>query len=73
MKNIYYLLFFGLFVIAQGYAQITEAEYFFDTDPGVGNGTALSVANGNTIDESFTIPTTGSRVIVNKIFCLRYR
>lgn len=37
---------------------ITAAEYFFDTDPGVGNGTALAVTPGsNTITP--TIPSTG--------------
>nr|WP_242158771.1 MopE-related protein [Aestuariivivens sediminis] len=39
---------------------IVEAEYFFDTDPGVGNtGNPLPVTQGGTIDESFNISTTG--------------
>jgi hypothetical protein len=43
-----------------GFSQITEAEYFIDTDPGVGSATSLAVTTGNTIDENFSsIPTTG--------------
>ncbi|WP_303316902.1 T9SS type A sorting domain-containing protein [Flavivirga abyssicola] len=39
---------------------ITSAEYFFNTDPGIGNGTSLSV-NSNTgqLVQSFSIATTG--------------
>ena len=38
---------------------ITLAEYFYDTDPGVGNGTTL-IVNGNTgqLTQTFSIPTT---------------
>lgn len=35
---------------------ITDAEYFFDTDPGIGNGTSIAVTEGFNIDESFVIP-----------------
>ncbi|MFD2915102.1 T9SS type A sorting domain-containing protein [Psychroserpens luteus] len=43
-----------------GFGQITDAEYFFDTDPGVENAMPLAVTTGNTIDENFnSIPTTG--------------
>lgn len=49
---------------AQG---ILEAEYFWDTDPGAGNGTAMSVSDGN-FDEALetvfsngiTLPATGN-------------
>ncbi|MFC0604194.1 HYR domain-containing protein [Winogradskyella pulchriflava] len=37
---------------------ITEAEYFFDNDPGAGNANPLSVTSGNTINESFAIDTS---------------
>ncbi|AOW19660.1 T9SS type A sorting domain-containing protein [Urechidicola croceus] len=37
---------------------ITSAEYFFDSDPGVGNGIGLSVdSNTGSLTQSFTIPT----------------
>jgi hypothetical protein len=39
--------------------QLTAAEYYFDTDPGVGNGTALTVTTGDSILYSGSIITTG--------------
>jgi len=40
----------------EAFSQIVSAEYFFDADPGFGNGTALNVS-GDSIDENFSIPT----------------
>ena len=37
--------------------QISDAEYFFDTDPGVGNATAIPVTNGMIISESVSTPS----------------
>ncbi|WP_417238057.1 T9SS type A sorting domain-containing protein [Bizionia sp.] len=37
---------------------IVEAEYFVDTDPGLGNGTTIDVADVALLDENFTIPTS---------------
>lgn len=34
---------------------LVKAEYFFDTDPGTGNGTALSITSGNPQDKSALI------------------
>jgi hypothetical protein len=36
---------------------ITEAEWFIDTDPGVGNATSISVNNGTTVSSALAIPT----------------
>ncbi|RLD60088.1 MAG: hypothetical protein DRJ05_05315, partial [Bacteroidetes bacterium] len=36
--------------------QIIAAEYFFDTDPGVGNGIPLSISNSDTLDIAMDIP-----------------
>ncbi len=36
---------------------IAAAEYFFDTDPGFGNGTPISVAPGDSVQLADTIPT----------------
>jgi len=59
MKNLLTFLICICFSVS-GYSQITEAEYYIDTDMlGVGNQNALTVTTGNTIDENFTIPTTG--------------
>jgi hypothetical protein len=38
---------------------IEAAEYFFDQDPGVGNGTALAVTPGGSVNESPVIDITG--------------
>jgi len=51
--------------------RVSQAEYFFDTDPGVGNGTAVLVPPGDTVNSSFKIPNpfnSGSH-----IFTLRAR
>ncbi|TXD83082.1 T9SS type A sorting domain-containing protein [Subsaximicrobium wynnwilliamsii] len=40
-------------------SNLSAAEYFIDTDPGVGNAIALSIASGQTIDNTFSIPTSG--------------
>ena len=40
----YLLCVSALFAIGQ--TQITEAEYFYDIDPGVGNGVAISITSG---------------------------
>ena len=43
-----------------GFSQITEAEYYIDTDNlVVGNQNTLTVTTGNSIDENFSIQTTG--------------
>ncbi len=38
--------------------QITGAEYFIDNDPGIGNGTPVSITPGTSINSNFTINTT---------------
>jgi hypothetical protein len=40
-------------------ANITAAEFFTDTDPGVGNGTAITpITNGSTVNFTANVPTT---------------
>lgn len=48
-------LFFSSYLRGQ---QIKRAEYFFDGDPGIGNATALSITQANTLDNNFSIPTS---------------
>jgi hypothetical protein len=50
--------------------QITKGEYFFDTDPGMGNGTAFTFTAADTIANNFSLPVTG---LSNgrHLFCLR--
>ena len=59
----FYLLLHQI-IFAQGFS---KAEYFFDTDPGIGNGTAITLnGNSNTLNFSANIPTslaTGPHVL----------
>jgi Secretion system C-terminal sorting domain len=53
----YILMLFSFCCIAQS---ITSAEYFFNTDPGVGSGIALAVnANSGQLIQSYAISTSG--------------
>jgi PKD repeat protein len=60
MKNIIITTCLALTTLL-GFAQnITQAEYFIDTDPGVGNGNPVTIATPNdTVTQSFTVPTSG--------------
>ncbi|MFM9838665.1 MAG: gliding motility-associated C-terminal domain-containing protein [Cyclobacteriaceae bacterium] len=40
-------------------SNITKAEYFFDTDPGNGNGISIPITSGATSNFTAIIPTTG--------------
>ena len=64
MKRFITILFlFGMLVIANAQPNITAAEYFFNTDPGPGNGTSIPITVGTTIDiVNFDIPTTSLSV-----------
>lgn len=42
-----------------GSVNLTKAEYFFDADPGQGNGTPLTITGGATQNNSFLIPING--------------
>lgn len=49
--------------------KIVSAEYFFDTDPGIGNGTAISTGAANdSIAISSTINSTGLSLGFHKLF-----
>ena len=48
--------------------QLTEAEYFYDTDPGLGNGTDLGVSTGDSISFSTTVPTVALANGFHKLF-----
>jgi hypothetical protein len=39
--------------------QLNRVEYFWDTDPGLGSGTALSVTTADSISGTFVVPTIG--------------
>lgn len=49
-----------LFTAEKGHAQsIDSAEYFFDIDPGVGNGMPLALSPSDTINDTLNISTAG--------------
>ncbi|MBS1555621.1 MAG: gliding motility-associated C-terminal domain-containing protein [Bacteroidetes bacterium] len=53
------LVLFVVIATTNAFAQtITRVEYFFDSDPGVGNATALPVTPGTTINETYNLSTT---------------
>ncbi|MEZ4849841.1 MAG: hypothetical protein R3B93_14735 [Bacteroidia bacterium] len=52
---------------------ITEMEYFFDNDPGVGNGTPLTITPGDTLDFNISGITTASLSPGFHTFFLRAR
>ena len=55
-------------------ADITAAEYFFDTDPGVGNGTALAVTNpGASFTQTFDITLPPDILVGQHFLAIRVR
>jgi 5-deoxy-D-glucuronate isomerase len=49
-------------------ADIVEAEYYFNTDPGFGLGTSIDVADIDTLDEDLLITTSGLPVGTHRLF-----
>ena len=68
MKAIYVLLVLCLnTLIALGQNTNTEIEYFFDTDPGIGNATIVNISDAANLNETVTIPvsnlTSGAHIL----------
>src|SRR5512135_1835926 len=50
-----------LLAVSPGFAlTITQAEYFLDNDPGLGNGTAFTFSGTDSASAAFVVPTAGS-------------
>src|SRR5690606_14327641 len=49
-------------------SDITEVEYYFDQDPGIGNGTVIDLADASSIDEAVTVSTTGLPIGTHRLF-----
>ena len=53
------LLFLFLFsFLGNANAQLTSGEYFFDTAPAVGGGTAISFTSANSVNQTISVPIT---------------
>jgi len=53
---------------------ITAAEYFFDNDPGVGNGIPLSIGSpGSGINQSFLVPVPGNMSLGDHLLAIRIK
>ncbi|MCD0478765.1 T9SS type A sorting domain-containing protein [Chryseobacterium sp. LC2016-29] len=55
-KYIYSIIALLMMLLCPAQSYVSQAEYFWDTDPGVGNGTAVSAADGtfNSVFEQLT-------------------
>jgi hypothetical protein len=59
MKSLVVLAFAMLPLFTTNAQDIVFAEYYFDADPGHGNGTAVTVTADTVVDLSFTADLTG--------------
>ncbi|MCC6690336.1 MAG: PKD domain-containing protein [Bacteroidia bacterium] len=57
MKKLVFLVSFCILAATLTAQQISKGEYFFDTDPGVGNGTAITVTQSDSIQLNTTVST----------------
>lgn len=59
MKRLFFLLVCTLLVATIYSQNMAEAEYFFDNDPGIGNGVAISFSPSDTIDLNISLDGSG--------------
>ena len=69
MRSLFLIGFSVLFFQAKAQL-ITGVEYFYDTDPGIGNGTFISVTPTASLDASLSFPV-GALSYGNHILGLR--
>ncbi len=48
--------------------QITEIEYFLNTDPGIGNGFAVSFSPDTIVETSFIVDLSSANLGINHLF-----
>ncbi|MFM9986346.1 MAG: T9SS type A sorting domain-containing protein [Flavobacteriales bacterium] len=68
MKYIWLWLLLAISIAGQA-QNLTTIEYFFDDDPGIGNGTTINVTPNDSLIVSTTIPTTSLGFGFHKLFC----
>ena len=66
MQRLIYILF-CLQLSLSGFSQITGGEYYFDIDPGFGNGVPLNIS-GEVIDQTMSIPTENLSDGIHKLY-----
>jgi len=59
LNQIIILLSLVMIPVAISAQDIAKAEFFFDTDPGIGNGLTIEFPDGDPITETPSVPTTG--------------
>ncbi len=62
------IVVFILFQVLAQAQQIKKAEYFYDTDPGVGSGTAITLTQADSVDITTSMPTTSLGAGFHKLF-----
>lgn len=56
IQSIPIVCFLFFYLTINGQSSISDLEYFFNSDPGVGNATRIDVANASTLNVDVTIP-----------------
>jgi hypothetical protein len=54
-------------------AGMTSAEYFIDTDPGIGNGTAFTIPGGQSFNQNFVLPIPAGTPNGNHFIAIRVK
>jgi PKD repeat protein len=68
MKNIFITLLLCLGFFSSQAQQLKKGEYYFDTDPGVGNGTAFTFTQADSINMIFAAPTVTLPVGFHRVY-----
>ena len=71
MKKIIILLILGFMALGQAWSQsLADAEYYFDSDPGVGNGILVApFTGGDDITETYNFDVTGLLPGFHNLYC----
>ncbi|MEY8848475.1 T9SS type A sorting domain-containing protein [Psychroserpens sp. XS_ASV72] len=69
MKRLLYLAFVLASYLMYAQGDVSEIEYYFDTDPGIGNGISIDIdPDVEILNQNFDIPTTGLPIGNHKLF-----
>ncbi len=69
MKRLFHLILLLAIFTNQSLGQnLVKAEYFLDTDPGLGKGISIDVTQAGNLDQDFSVISTGVSVGLHKLF-----